>query len=125
MKKAAHVKTDAELSPQRQRRREHEQVYEVNACFMALPVSLGLGSEVSVSGSEGRDWQGSAQLCTGVLQSTGLYGGRAERADGPCALAGEGSTKGFDFETDGCCEGAHGVAVIHAISVFTKEAVLG
>ena len=71
MKKAAHVKTDAELSPQRQRRREHEQVYEVNACIKALPVPPGLGSEVSVSGPEGRDWQGSSQLCAGILQPTG------------------------------------------------------
>ena len=118
MKKAAHVKTDAELSPQRQRRREHEQVYEVNACIMALPVSLGLGSEVSVSGPEGRDWQGSSQLCAGILQPTGLYGGGAECAGGSCAFAGEGSTKGFDFETDGCREGAHCAAVIYAISVF-------
>ena len=119
MKKAAHVKTDAELSPQRQRRREHEQVYEVNACVMALPVSFDLGSEVPVSGHEGRDWQGSSQLCTGVLQPTGLYGGGAECAGGSCAFAGEGSAKGFDFEADGCCEGSLGVAVIHAISVFT------
>ena len=69
-----------------------------------------------LKGEIGREVHNCVQVFCSQL---GLYGGGAECAGGSYAFAGEGSTKAFDVEADGCCERLHGAEVVHELSVFT------
>ena len=104
---------------------EHEQICKSIACYMALSIPPGLGTEVSVSDAAGADRQGSAEMCHGILSAVGVRDSGDEHSGGPCALVGEGAAEDVDLGVDGRPEGTNRNSVVQSVSDVTEEALLG
>ena len=84
-----------------------------------------MGTEVSVSGTEGSDRRGGIELYSGILWSDGLSDIGVERSAGSRASVGTSTAEDIDIEADGGSKRQDGLEDVFQVSVFKEEAVLG
>src|SRR5690349_4213077 len=104
---------------------EHEQVRKSIACYLALSIPRGMGTEVPVPDVAGADWSGSAKMRDDVLSATRMRDRGNECPDRPRALVGQGAAEAIDLGVDGRPERTYCDPAVHGVSEFAQEAVLG
>jgi hypothetical protein len=104
---------------------EHEQIYESIACYLALSIPLGVGSEVPIPDVARSGGQRGAAVRNGVLSTVGMRDSGTQRAAGSCAFVGEGATEAVDLGADGRPERTYRDSAVHGVPESAQEAVLG
>ena len=84
-----------------------------------------MGTEIPVSDAARADRQGSTEMRDGILSAARMRDSGNEHPGGPCAFAGESTTKAIDLGVDGRPERTYRDPAVHSLSDVKKEALLG
>ena len=92
---------------------------------MALSVTRGLGSEVSISNFDGARERKSPDRHPRDMRLFGMRGSRVKRTGGSCTSDFDDTAEAVDIGFAWKTERAECYAVVPSVSAFKKEALLG